>query len=381
MIATLPARTSVVKKDEQLPGDQASVDPSPPVEPAGLASAEAEFRGSLLRPVKTDMTYRRVIATAADAIAFEQSYRSDKYPRSHGTQAAFPAEVQLRYGKLDVVARSAAFYKMHAWVEERSKGFSLEVQGRFLAKRRREFLLIDEFIPLPSFCQSLAYETHGAEDRIERFGNARMRTISVDDWKPHRTQIYHDLGVFAGVDQLPIDPFKVAIPFHSHYLKSAYQDGPSPGDIDALFHLKLLFAPRSGKNILYSGVTNAVVELPLRFAPIPWSAGDEPTPTNPEDCRILVENGMLAGCEFPLEAGAELILGRSGDCDISFDDPNISRRHARLFWDADGRLVLEDLDSTYGVMVEDKHIKGDRWVLDHPCRLRLSPNTHCSVTF
>ena len=48
--------------------------------------------------------------------------------------------------------------------------------------------------------------------------------------------------------------------------------------------------------------------------------------------------------------GARLVLGRSKDCDIQVDDPNVSRRHAEVrqegatFW-------LVDLDSTNGIEV------------------------------
>jgi pSer/pThr/pTyr-binding forkhead associated (FHA) protein len=36
--------------------------------------------------------------------------------------------------------------------------------------------------------------------------------------------------------------------------------------------------------------------------------------------------------------------------DFRVDDPNVSRRHAAIFWD-EGRIVVQDLDSTNGTMV------------------------------
>lgn len=45
-----------------------------------------------------------------------------------------------------------------------------------------------------------------------------------------------------------------------------------------------------------------------------------------------------------------VILGRARDVDFRIDDPNVSRRHAAIFWD-DGKMVVEDLHSTNGTMV------------------------------
>ncbi len=45
-----------------------------------------------------------------------------------------------------------------------------------------------------------------------------------------------------------------------------------------------------------------------------------------------------------------VIIGRSRDVDFRIDDPNVSRRHAAVFW-SEGRIVVEDLDSTNGTMV------------------------------
>lgn len=45
-----------------------------------------------------------------------------------------------------------------------------------------------------------------------------------------------------------------------------------------------------------------------------------------------------------------VIIGRAKDADFRVDDPNVSRRHAAIFW-AEGRLMVMDLDSTNGTMV------------------------------
>lgn len=47
---------------------------------------------------------------------------------------------------------------------------------------------------------------------------------------------------------------------------------------------------------------------------------------------------------------SRVILGRARDVDFRIDDPNVSRRHAAIFWD-DGEVIVEDLHSTNGTMV------------------------------
>lgn len=51
----------------------------------------------------------------------------------------------------------------------------------------------------------------------------------------------------------------------------------------------------------------------------------------------------------------ELILGRSGDADISIDNKNISRKHVKFKQDVDG-VWIEDLNSKNGVFVNGHKI-------------------------
>jgi pSer/pThr/pTyr-binding forkhead associated (FHA) protein len=53
--------------------------------------------------------------------------------------------------------------------------------------------------------------------------------------------------------------------------------------------------------------------------------------------------------------GSRVVLGRSRDCDIVIDDPNISRRHAELRREGGGWLVA-DLGSTNGVKVNGRRV-------------------------
>src|SRR5205814_4968919 len=49
-------------------------------------------------------------------------------------------------------------------------------------------------------------------------------------------------------------------------------------------------------------------------------------------------------------SGARVVMGRSRDCDVVLDDPNVSRRHAELRRQGDTWMVA-DLGSTNGVKV------------------------------
>ena len=54
-------------------------------------------------------------------------------------------------------------------------------------------------------------------------------------------------------------------------------------------------------------------------------------------------------------AGA--VLGRSRDCDVVIDDPNVSRRHAEVR-PSGGSWIVRDLGSTNGVKVNGKRVDG-----------------------
>ena len=51
------------------------------------------------------------------------------------------------------------------------------------------------------------------------------------------------------------------------------------------------------------------------------------------------------------------VLGRSRDCDIVLEDPNVSRRHAEVR-PSGGSWIVRDLGSTNGVKVTGRRISG-----------------------
>jgi pSer/pThr/pTyr-binding forkhead associated (FHA) protein len=51
-----------------------------------------------------------------------------------------------------------------------------------------------------------------------------------------------------------------------------------------------------------------------------------------------------------------VVLGRSRDCDVQIEDPNVSRRHAELRQEGSTYWII-DLDSTNGVEVNGRRVK------------------------
>ncbi|RYE88608.1 MAG: FHA domain-containing protein [Myxococcales bacterium] len=62
-------------------------------------------------------------------------------------------------------------------------------------------------------------------------------------------------------------------------------------------------------------------------------------------------------------APGQFVIGRSTDCQLSLDDPLVSRRHAKITIQADG-VFVEDLGSRNGVLVDGVRIEGRRRVTD-----------------
>lgn len=61
-----------------------------------------------------------------------------------------------------------------------------------------------------------------------------------------------------------------------------------------------------------------------------------------------IRGGMPLMLDSGLLTGPGVVIGRRSACDIVLDDPKISARHARLWVDAGGALMVEDLQSTNG---------------------------------
>jgi pSer/pThr/pTyr-binding forkhead associated (FHA) protein len=69
---------------------------------------------------------------------------------------------------------------------------------------------------------------------------------------------------------------------------------------------------------------------------------------------LVIRQGPQAGMSFPL-GGNQMIIGREEGVDVVLQDPESSRRHARISWQT-GQFFVEDLGSTNGTFVNGVQI-------------------------
>jgi pSer/pThr/pTyr-binding forkhead associated (FHA) protein len=72
--------------------------------------------------------------------------------------------------------------------------------------------------------------------------------------------------------------------------------------------------------------------------------------------RLVMRSGPSAGKVFPLDK-PEIIVGRDLNNDIMINDPEVSRRHARFYFQGNS-YVLEDLGSTNGTFINGQRLSG-----------------------
>lgn len=71
---------------------------------------------------------------------------------------------------------------------------------------------------------------------------------------------------------------------------------------------------------------------------------------------------LRIGDQSALVGSGGAVVGRSRDCDVLIDDPNVSRRHAELA-PSQGGWVVRDLGSTNGVKVNGARVRGEQPVM------------------
>jgi hypothetical protein len=71
--------------------------------------------------------------------------------------------------------------------------------------------------------------------------------------------------------------------------------------------------------------------------------------SGPPTAALVVRQGPQAGMSFPI-AGNQVIIGREEGMGIVLQDPEASRRHARISWQA-RQFIIEDMGSTNGTFV------------------------------
>ena len=77
---------------------------------------------------------------------------------------------------------------------------------------------------------------------------------------------------------------------------------------------------------------------------------------------IIAQNGLLDGMEWSLES--DLTIGRGSDCDIVIDDRQVSRYHAKLFFQEQGEMHITDLNSKNGTYVNSELISSAKLLND-----------------
>jgi hypothetical protein len=74
-----------------------------------------------------------------------------------------------------------------------------------------------------------------------------------------------------------------------------------------------------------------------------------------KDSRVL----LVSDDKRTVVTGDQFVIGRSRECDLVLDDPNVSRRHVELRRDDDGWAV-RDLGSTNGIKLNGRRSRGGR---------------------
>ena len=69
----------------------------------------------------------------------------------------------------------------------------------------------------------------------------------------------------------------------------------------------------------------------------------------------LMQSGLLI-TSLKLEGGAQWLIGRSLDCNLTINHPTLSRKHARVHLE-DGAYYLTDLGSTHGTRIAGKPLQ------------------------
>lgn len=88
----------------------------------------------------------------------------------------------------------------------------------------------------------------------------------------------------------------------------------------------------------------------VEAAPRPPRPSAPPPPRRPRPQVVLEVNGT----RHPLVD--RLVVGRGSEADLRINDPGVSRRHAELRLEEAGDLVVEDLGSTNGTLVEGQRV-------------------------
>ena len=80
------------------------------------------------------------------------------------------------------------------------------------------------------------------------------------------------------------------------------------------------------------------------------SQGARPVDRQRETAMLILRHGNQTGQGWPVSRTTPLIIGRHDECEVTLPDRQVSRNHARIFWDGYG-YSIEDLGSKNGTHV------------------------------
>jgi len=83
--------------------------------------------------------------------------------------------------------------------------------------------------------------------------------------------------------------------------------------------------------------------------------GDAQTFLERHQAKLVLVSSTAAGIEYPVDC-ERLILGRGPGVDLAFDDPDMSRQHARIDCTDHGPCI-RDLGSTNGLFVNESAVQ------------------------
>jgi hypothetical protein len=120
----------------------------------------------------------------------------------------------------------------------------------------------------------------------------------------------------------------------------------------AVLYLFLLWVARSALKDLRRPAPHADAYLDAGYD----AAGDG-FDGRSSSARLIAEHGggLHAGEAFVVGSG--LVIGRAGGIDVRIEDNFASGRHARVF-DHDGRVYVEDMNSTNGTYLNGQRVEG-----------------------
>lgn len=89
---------------------------------------------------------------------------------------------------------------------------------------------------------------------------------------------------------------------------------------------------------------------------------------NESELKLKIHSKLVGDWEQIIPA-LPCVIGRGATCGVSIDDPSMSHRHAMLTESDTGELLIRDLDSTNGVLVNNKPAKEQ--ILNLPAKVIL----------